>query len=93
MGYHLYFTCFSKIAPILFSDKIAKRWGETGGKGRLRSTKGDYLCIQGIHPWLQQDLLETLCQNIFSLDIDESSVLNTTQSDVNINFSHEGVWH
>ena len=89
-----FFTCFSKIVPKLFPDsEIAKLWGVSGGKGSLRCTKRDYLCTHGIHPFLQDQLLQVLRQNFFSLDIDESSVLNKTQLDVNVSYNYQGEWN
>ena len=80
------FTCFSELVPHLFPDSpIAKRWGGISGEG-MRKTKGDYFLTHGVYPHLQNELVEHLRENFFSINIDESSVNNKTQLDVNVSF-------
>ena len=87
-----FFTCFSEIVPKLFPDsEIAKKWGSSGTRTGMRSTKGDYFCTHGLHPFLLEELLQILRKNPFSLNVDESGVNKKTQVDVNASFNLEGI--
>ena len=83
-----FFTCFAELAPRLFPDSnIAKRWADSNES--MRRNKGDYFLTHGLHPHLQELLVETLRTNFFSLNFDESAVNKTSQLDLNVSYIHE----
>ena len=76
------FTCFAQLAPTLFPDsKIAERWGGLGRDG-MRRTKGDYFLMNGIAPFLKEELVENLRKFFFSISVDESLVNKKTELDL-----------
>ena len=82
------FTCFAELAPKMFPDSnIAKRWAESNES--MRRTKGDYFLTHGLHPHIQNILVEALRSNFFSLNFDESAVNKTSQLDLNVSFIKE----
>ena len=40
----------------------------------------------GIHPYLKEQLVDKLRKSHFSINIDESSVLKTSQLDINVSY-------
>ena len=83
-----FFTCFAELAPRLFPDSnIAKRWADSNES--MRRNKGDYFLTHGLHPHLQELLVETLRTNFLSLNFDESAVNKTSQLDLNVSYIHE----
>ena len=82
------FTCFAELAPKMFPDSnIAKKWAESNES--MRRTKGDYFLTHGLHPHIQNILVEALRSNFFSLNFDESAVNKTSQLDLNVSFIKE----
>ena len=81
-------TCFAELAPKMFPDSnIAKRWAESNES--MRRTKGDYFLTHGLHPHIQNILVEALRSSFFSLNFDESAVNRTSQLDLNVSFIKE----
>ena len=79
------FNCTTKLFPVMFPDsEVAKLWGEPN-KGMNRN-KGDYFATDGIHPFLMEETFKALRKGEFSLDFDESSVLQTSQLNINVSF-------
>ena len=82
------FTCFSKLAPVLFPDsKIAKKWA--GGKTGFKATKGDYFLTHGIYPHQFEKMVKILQNSHFSLNFDEASLHKTSQMDLNVSYPKE----
>ena len=83
------FTCFAEMAPRFFPDSpIAKMW--QSGKMGMRASKGDYFGSYGIHPHLQEELVEILRSSPFSINFDESSVNKESNLDVNVSYWKNG---
>ena len=78
------FDCTTKLFSKMFPDsEIAKYWGSDSKKG-LGRDKGDYQALFGIAPFLDNQLFANIKKSPgYSVDIDESDVLGTSQLDVN----------
>ena len=80
-----FFNCSSKLFPKMFADSaIAREWGKP--KKGLYRTKGDYFGSDGIHIFLKEELVMKLRNAFFSLNFDKSSVLQTSQLNINVSF-------
>ena len=80
-----FFDCSSELFPQMFEDSaVGREWGKPG-KG-LRQGKGDYFATDGIHPFLKNQLVQKLRESHFSLNIDESTVLKSSQLDINVSY-------
>ena len=84
-----FFTCSAQLFPVMFPDsEIAKDWGSH--KKGMKKTKGDYFGCYGIHPFLKEELVNILRKSFFSLNFDESTVLKSSQMDINVSYWNEG---
>ena len=76
-----FFDCSAELFPRMFpNSKLAVDWGKKGGSGMHR-TKGDYIATHGIYSHNRQDLVKKLQKLFFSINFDESSVLDKSQLD------------
>lgn len=81
-----FFDCSAELFSKMFPDsKLAADWGKKGSTGMHR-TKGDYMATHGIYPHNKEDLVEKLQKSFFSINFDESSVLDRSQLDINVSF-------
>ena len=81
-----FFDCSAELFPRMFPDsKLAADWGKKSGSGMHR-TKGDYVATHGIFPQNREALIKNLQNGFFSLNFDESSVLEKSQLDINVSY-------
>ena len=52
----------------------------------MHRTKGDYIATHGIFSHNRQDLVKKLQKSFFSINFDESSVLDKSQLDINVSY-------
>ena len=84
------FSCFSKVVGDMFPDSaVAKLWS-TNNSG-MGLTKGDYYGLNGIAPFLKEEIISILQTSPFSLSFDESSINSTSQLDLNVSYVQEKV--
>ena len=81
-----FFACSAELFPKMFPDsKLALDWGKKGVTGMHR-TKEDYTATHGIYPHIKEDLVKKLQKGFFSINFDESSVLDKSRLDINVSF-------
>ena len=81
----LFFDCATDMVKRMFPDsKIAQGLN-------IARTKGTYLATHGIHRDLRTDLISKMKKQFFSLNFDESSVLDTSQLNVVVSVFDESM--
>ena len=81
-----FFDCSAELFPRMFPDsKLAADWGKKGGPGMHR-TKGDYLATHGIFLQNRETLIKNLQNCFFSINFDESSILDKSVLDINVSY-------
>ena len=77
------FDCLSELLPEVFPDsKIA-------GDMKLHATKGTYLLNDGIAPHHQEQLIQWLVDNFFSINFDESTFNKIQNLNINVSVPDE----
>ena len=81
-----FFDCSAELFPQMFPDsKLAADWAKKGGTG-MHNTKGDCIATHGIFPHNREILVKKLQKSFFSLNFDESSILEKSQLDINVSY-------